>query len=198
MDNKIEKQKIGIDIDDVIAYFMKHFIDYSNKKNGTSFKVDEISNYNLWETEIHPSKEHSVGEVLEFQNSTHFDNIGLVEGVKEAIEKLSKIYDIHFVTSRPQQIKEKTDKFLNKHFPENNFNVIYSGEIHGGKSKSDICSDFEIPLMIEDNPFYALDCASKGVRVFLIDKPWNKNHEPHDNIIKVNDWNEILNHLESK
>jgi len=191
----MEKKRIGIDIDDVVVEMMKHFLDYSNLKNNTSFSIEEVTSYYLWETRIHPSKEESIKEFIEFQNSVYFDKIDLVEGVKEIINHLSKTHSVYFITSRSAESDEKNSTFFRKHFPENNFKIIYSGEVYGGKFKPEICSDLEIPIMIEDNPYYALDCARKGIRVFLIDKPWNKNHEPHENLLKVKDWNEILPYL---
>lgn len=187
--------KIGIDIDEVIADFMKHFLEYSNSKNNTSFRLSDIKSYHLWETEIHDSKEESVKEVLEFQNSGEFEGVSLIEGVKDVLEKISKTHEIYFITSRPEDIKDKTENFLRKNFPKNKFKVIYSGEIYGGKSKAEICNDFEIPIMIEDNAFYALDCANNGIKVFLLDKPWNKIYEEHPNIIKINHLKEVLEQI---
>lgn len=63
------------------------------------------------------------------------------------------------------------------------------------KSKSEICGELGISIFIEDNSSYALDCAKKGIKVLLLDKPWNKNYEKHPNIIKVNSWEEILERL---
>jgi len=195
---KIEdnKPKIGIDIDEVVVEFMEKFLIYSNKKNDTSFTLEEVTNYYLWETKIHISKEESIKEVLEFQNSPYFDKIGLIKGAKEGLEKLSKNYQIYFVTSRPEEMKDKTQYFFNKHFPKNGFNILYSGDLYGGKlSKMEICKNLEIPLIIEDNPNYALDCAREGIKVFLLDKPWNKHYEQHENITKVNNWKTILEKL---
>ena len=189
------KMKIGIDIDDVLVNFMENFLKHSNLKNKTFFNVSDVKNYHLWETGIHDSKEESVKAVAEFLNSKSFDELNLIEGVKEILEKISEIYDIYFITSRPEDIKDKTENFLRKNFPKNNFKVIYSGEIHGGKSKAEICSDFGIPFMVEDNAVYALDCARKGVKVFLLEKPWNKNHEEHPNIIKINHLKEVLREI---
>lgn len=184
--------KIGIDIDDVIVNFMEGFLEHSNLKNNTFFRVDDIKNYHLWEAGLHDSKEESIKEVAEFQNSENFDKLNLIEDVKEILEKISEIYDIYFITSRPKDLKDKTENFLRKNFPKNNFKIVYSGEIHGGKSKAEICNDFEIPIMIEDNVVYALDCARNGIKVFLLEKPWNKNHEGHSNIVKINNLKEVL------
>lgn len=188
-------KKIGIDIDEVVVEFIKHFLDYSNQKNRTSFKVEDIHSYHLWETPIHNSKEESISEVMEFQSSFHFEKINLIKGAKEIIFEMARTSHIYFVTSRPTEIKEKTEKFLKQNFQEIEFEIIHSGEIYGGKSKSEICNEIGLNFIVEDNPYYALDCAEKGVKVFLLDKPWNRNYSYHDNITKIKNWSEILSHL---
>lgn len=192
------KKKIGIDIDEVVAGFIERFLEYANQKNGTSFGFEDVHSYHLWETPIHSSKEESVSEVMEFQNSSHFEKVGLIEGAREVILEIAKTNNIYFVTSRPTEIKEKTEKFLKQNFNEIDFEIIHSGEIYGGKPKSEICRDLGLNFMVEDNPHYALDCAEKGVRVFLLNKPWNRDYSYHDNITKIKDWNEILNHIEKE
>src|SRR3972149_1712367 len=183
-----EKRKIGIDIDEVVAGFMEVFLEYTNNKKGTTFTMANLKSYHLWESGIHGSKEESIWEVGEFQNSSAFDFIQILEGAKEGIQKISKYFNIYFITSRPVELENKTIKFFNNHFPKNNFKFIFSGEIHGGKTKGEICNELGVSLFVEDNAEYALDCAKRGVKTFLLEKPWNENHTKHDNIIKVRNW----------
>ena len=49
--------------------------------------------------------------------------------------------------------------------------------------------------MIEDNKDYACACAEKGIKVFLLEKPWNKIYEEHPNIIKINHLKEVLEQI---
>lgn len=189
--------KIGIDIDEVVTEFMKHFLEYSNRRNGTSFSVDEIQKVHLWETPVHDSKEESIREVMEFQLSPDFDNLDFVDGAREAIRKLGEKNEIYFVTSRPPEIKKQTLKMLNRTFSNIPFGVVFSGDIYGGaRPKSEICADIGISLIIEDNAKYAKECADNGIKAFLLEKPWNRYFEKHENVIKVKNWSEILNHLQ--
>lgn len=186
------KKKIGVDIDDVIAGFMKSYLEFYNKKYNTQINLQDIKNYHLWKTGIHKSKEDSHKEISEFQNSFDFEKIDLIDGAKEGLNNLSEFYQIYFITSRPEELKDKTIAFFNKYFPNKEFNILYSGDVYGDNlSKSEICKTFEISVIIEDNPDYALDCASNGVKVFLLNKPWNENCEMHENIIRVNNWLEV-------
>jgi len=190
-----EKIKIGIDIDEVVAGFMKCFLEYSNLNYGIQNSLEDITNYHLWECGIHDSKEESIRKVEEFQDSEYFDKINFVGDSKRGIENISKKHKVYFITSRPEKLKDKTVNFFYSNFPKNGYSFVFSGEIYGGKTKAQICNELGIKLMIEDNADYALNCAKSGIKTFLLDKPWNNNYEKHENIIKVNNWGEILENL---
>ncbi len=189
------KMKIGIDIDEVVVEFMKGYLNFHNKKHNTCYKLNDITNYHLWKCGFHKNKEESVREVVEFSDSDYFNSLSLVKGAKSSLKKLFEIYKSYFITSRSEDIKEKTKNFFYLNFPKNKYEFVFSGEIYGGKTKSEICSEFGIQIMVEDNADYAFDCAEKGIKTFLLDKPWNKNCEEHEKIVKVNNWNEVLEKL---
>lgn len=188
-------KKIGIDIDEVVVEFMKHFIDYWNLEKGTSFRVEDLETYHLWETPVHLSKEESMREVLKFQMSPLFEQTSFVEGVFESIRELAKIHKIFFVTARPKEIRGETENMLNENLSGVDFNIFFSGDVYGGKSKSEICIDCGADILIEDNYHYAVDCAEKGIKVFLLDKPWNRNCDNNLNIKRVSGWKEIVTDL---
>jgi len=59
-----------------------------------------------------------------------------------------------------------------------------------------LCKERGIKIMIDDNKLFANELAEKGVKVFLLDKPWNKNYDKHKNIIKVKDWKEVIKKIQ--
>lgn len=190
-----EKLKIGIDIDEVVVEFFKKYLELFNEKFEKNIDFDSWTKYNIWDfTDI--SREDALGLVNEFQESGGLDDLELVEGVKEALMELNQKYEIYFITSRPQSIKEKTENFLKNLFSEFNFELHFSGGVwNDSKSKVTICNELGIKIMVEDNADYALGCAEKGVKVFLLDKPWNQNVEEHENVIRVRNWDEIMERL---
>jgi uncharacterized HAD superfamily protein len=191
----MEKEKIGIDIDEVIVEFMSGYLVFHNKKYKTNYNLNDITNYHLWIAGLHKTKEESVEDVNEFSNSIHFNSLLLGKNVKSNLELVLKKYDSYFISSRSKLLKEKTKDFFYSNFSNNKYKFIFSGEIYGGKSKAEICKEEGIHKMIEDNADYAFDCAKKGIITFLIDKPWNKNHRKHKNIIKVKDWKDLMSKL---
>jgi uncharacterized HAD superfamily protein len=187
--------KIGIDIDEVVAELTKKYIGFYNEKNGTDFKFENMYSHYL-EEPLNTTEEKIVELMFKFYETEDFNNLDLVEGAKELISELSKNHEIFFITARPPSVKEKTRFFLEKHFPDVSLNIFHSGDLHGKKkTKAEICLDQGIKFLIEDHHDYALDCARKGVKVFLLEKPWNKNYEDHPNIIRVNHLREILREI---
>lgn len=187
--------RLGIDIDDVIVEFVKNFLIFYGGKKGKEYVIDNMTTYNFWEF-LEIPKQEAYDFVGYFYNTEEFENLNLIEGAKEAIILLSENHEILFITSRPIYLKEKTENFLNQHFPDITFDLIHSGDYYNqGQGKGDVCVSQKIDLHIDDHHGHTFDCAEKGVKTFLLEKPWNKNSEDHENILRVKNWGEILENL---
>ena len=196
---KGNRLKIGIDIDEVVTEYVVELLNYLEKTRNKKVNYEDIEDYyfvkpfNMSIEEIGDLiKEHTTDDVIY--------NLDLIEKAKESIDSLKEKHYIYFITSRPLENKKATYDFFNKHFPEHNFEIIFSGDAwkNGNKSKSEICEELGIDILIEDNKDYVLNCAEKGVNCFLFDKPWNRNDtrcEEHQNIYRVYHWNDILNKI---
>ena len=184
--------KIGIDIDEVVAEFVKGYLKKYTEKYEKSFDFEKIFSYNLWES-LNITKEEAIKLADEFYDSEHFENIGLVSGAKESITKLSKDNELIFITSRPIKLKNITENFIKNNFKELLFRILFSNDFfqQGNLSKGEICQQENIDFLIEDNKDYSISCAEKGIKVILFDKPWNRNFE-HENVTRVSGWEETL------
>lgn len=187
--------KIGIDIDEVIVEFVKGYIRILENK-GIKAEYEKTFSCNLWES-YSISKEQALEIAEEYYKSEYFNNIEFIEGAKESIETLGKYHEIYFITSRPISLKEKTEEFIEKHFPNSSIILIFSGDLHkaNGKSKAEICRENNIQVLIEDSFDYALESANNGIKVILLEKPWNKNSLENEKILRVKNWEEILSNL---
>lgn len=192
MENEL---KIGVDIDEVLVEFFKKYLELFNPKFGKSIKLHEMNRFNIWDiTDV--SKEDALRLVEDFYDSNSFEQMDLVEGAKESLANLKNIGKIFFITSRPERMKEKTNIFLKKLFGESDFDLYFSGGVwNNSKTKGELCKELGIDIFIEDNPDFALDCAQRGIKTFLLDKPWNKDYQKHNNLFKVKNWGEILERL---
>jgi len=183
--------KIGIDIDGVIADFVGGFLDFSNKKFGYNHSMEDWKTYDLWDF-LPFSKEEGKRLMEEFYEEGWIDDLNLIEGSKEAIINLLAENEIKLITARPLRWKKGTEVFINKHFSEFSIEVLHArAPDDSWINKSTICNEKEIEIMIEDNGKYALDCAENGIRVILLNTPYNQE-EIHENIIRADNWDNIL------
>jgi len=196
MENK-DNLKIGIDIDDVIAEFRKGFLNYY-KKQGNDFDFWEAYKSNSVK-EFFTDWNKVDKDIDDFHYLPELEELDLVEGSSEVVNSLFEQHEIVFITSRPKEHKNTTRRFMKKYFPES-LRIVHSEEMDKSidenkkhLTKGEICEEESVDVMIEDNSLYAKDCAERGIFVFLLEKPWNKEKDfnEYQNIEKVKDWNEI-------
>lgn len=192
--------KIGIDIDNVLAELSDALHLWHEEKYNYSKTTQERTQFGLafsWNC----SQEEATKRLLEFYQSKEFKETTPVKGAIKAIDKLAKEHELHAITARPVHIEEETLKWIDKHFSLKNFKKIHiNGQCINKevvKTKTDICQELGIKLMIEDALHFADDCAEKGIKVLLLDWPWNQKDKLHSNITRVKDWDEILEIIDS-
>lgn len=81
------------------------------------------------------------------------------------------------------------EEWLKKH--KFNFKSIqYCSEEESPRDKLMGCSKLKVDVMIEDKPDVALYLAENGIKIILMDAPYNKDLQ-HENITRVYDWLQI-------
>ena len=183
--------KIALDLDEVTADFLDHFLIFYHKKTGRLFEKKNITSYDWW-SHLSMTK----GELTNLINEFHLNHGNEISAVKHAIDSINKLVDNHsiiIITSRPSIFKEKTESWIKKHLENIPLDVYFSSDFSQqiGKTKSELCRELEVSVILEDSGEYALDCAKNGTKAILFDKPWNANFK-HENIIRVNNWIEAL------
>lgn len=185
--------KIGIDIDDVIVDFLPSFINFYNERYNKNIRFEDMTSFFLWEVGVGTNRKDVIKFVDEFYDSENFYDMPLIAGAKEAINLLSKEHEIYIITSRPIKLKEKTIEFFKINFPDIDLKIFFSKGIHHpGDTKSEISKRLGLSIFIEDNYIEGFDL--KRTKVFLMNKPWNKDFSD-DKIIKTDGWSEILENL---
>ncbi len=185
--------KIGIYVDNVVVNLNKGFCEFYNSNFGGNLCVEDFEkNYYLKDL-MGISEEEELKLWTNYHDSQIFDEMEFIEGCKEAVSFLEEGHELFFITARHLSWKEKTEKLFAEHFGD--VNLIFSGDLYGGKSKDEICLENGIGLLIEDHREHSLSYADRGIKILLMDKPWNGGIE-HENLIRVNDWKEILREIE--
>jgi uncharacterized HAD superfamily protein len=176
---------------------------FYNKKFGTSFNVGDYKYHDLEKT-WGGSKEDAVIIVEEFFQSPDFSEILPIANSPKSVLNLSKKHELFLVTSRPQNIKQRTLEFLQNYFPKEIKKVIHTGQYVSPASsinKFDVCVQEKADVLIEDCLEIAIDCANHGLKTFLLDSSLNQLNREHSegkipkNLLRVKSWPEIVERL---
>lgn len=191
-------KKIGLDLDSVLAEIVGPLNKFHNKHYKTNYSFENYSDYRLYKIwKCLP--EESMKRVYDFYNSPDFDYIEMVAGAKEAVDYLSGKYELVVITSRPNFTEKRTDQWVKRNFPGKISMIYHTNQFSSPKEKkklkSEICIDLNIKTLVDDNLDFALDCALKDIKVFLMDNPWNQQKKLHKNIKRVKSWSEATKYL---
>jgi uncharacterized HAD superfamily protein len=188
--------KIGLDLDEVTAAFFSALLKHYHKKFGKLHKFEEFKEWK-WEPVWGVSREEGIKIVDEFHEKHDLNEVQPLEHAANSLRHLFKDNELFIITSRPIRFKSKVEAWLKHHFNDIKMEVIHAGDWHKGQAatKAEICGERGIPLLIEDSPDTALECAKAGIRVILFDYPWNQKAK-HKNIFRVRNWLEALEVIE--
>lgn len=197
-------EKRGIDLDEVLFETVDQALQFHNHTiNGKKVTKEDIIDYHFYKVkEFGIKKEAAVKWFSDFLYSDEVHQISPVLWAKEALMRLqSQGIDLVGITWRLQEYESWTTQALQQYYANILSKVIYLNayaDINAAtvttRTKSDICKEIGATVMVEDDLHYAQELADNGIKVYLLDKPWNREyHNIHPNIIKVNTWKDILN-----
>lgn len=185
---------VGVDLDEVLADIVTPLLNYYNCKYGRNVTREQVFTYGLdkvWGC----SREDSIKIIHDFYNTDEFKHLLKVPGSEEGVKRLASENELFVITSRPKQVKLKTEKWIDQNFP-NLFSGIYftnewSRNLREVIKKSDICLKLNVGVLIDDSLDYAQECASKGIDVVLLDCPWNQSDNLPLQIRRAFSWDDI-------
>lgn len=167
---------IGCDIDNTLLKFDPAYMDYIR----------------TW------SYEAGIESVLKFYNTLEFRRLLKLNDSISGLRRIATHSKIHLISARPGSTKEATDQNLSLYFEANSlpwedivFNAGHFQE--NSRTKSDVCVQNGITLMIEDSWEEAEPLAQAGIKVILLpgrdhDLPTNRPLDMAAQIIPVDSW----------
>jgi hypothetical protein len=185
---------IGVDLDDTALDSINSLISFHNKIHGTNFKKRDF--HSCWYREVWGgTKEDEVKELEVFSQSDYYNQIAPMPGSQLALHLLAEDgHKLSAITGRVYSLTEKTEKCIEKHF-SNIFSGIYhtnSYGLTGAKiKKSEICKQFNVDVIIDDDLNHIIDCTSSDLPVIVYDSPWNQGALPEGSI-RMKNWIKIL------
>lgn len=182
------KKRIAIDVDDVIAKTMEHFLDHLNSTSNYDFDYNDFENYNL--KKVRSDVDFDINQELISYVRSNLALFEVYEDSKEIILDLSKEFELLVITSRSSVVKSATQEWIASHFPDGTFTGIYFLEDSSFDCKSEFCKEHNCIFLLEDAPHYADATRNKGIYVLLFSRPWNQYIEECDNLFRVKNWSE--------
>jgi 5'(3')-deoxyribonucleotidase len=188
------KPTIAIDVDDVLALSVPHFVEYNNALWGGNVDIEEYTEdwMKLWS--ITPKQlEEWQADVAKNQKIYPF--IKPIKGAKTTLIKLSEKYRLVVLTSRSKCFAEMTEKWLEEHFSGLIQEVHFAGfwdnlsDESAHYTKGKIVSELGAKYLIDDQPKHCFSANECGVKSILFgDYSWNRDVE---NVHKAHNWTQV-------
>lgn len=168
------KERICIDIDHVLANLISPWVEKYNNTYNDNLKVSDVT---MWDWHILTKPECSK-KIYQMLTPDLFENLPVIDGSQEVVEKLTKKYDVFLVTAaRNALVIPAKAKWIKTHFPFiKRDNVVYA------VNKS-ICL---ASTLIDDSP-HNLE-TFQGENKLLFDAPHNQDET---RFIRMKNWNDI-------
>ena len=193
---------VGVDADGVLTNLIEH-----NVREGKKVFKREVLNPNEYDLEkIFDLSDYSklVKYAKAFQIYENYcKNEAPREGVVEVINELNNEgFTFNQITARKfaaeNNVLGKRYRRLLIEWNEKH-NIMFDkykfcSEYEVANSKLISCSSLNVEVMIEDTAKVALELAENGIKVLLVDAPYNQGVE-HENIIRIKTWYDIKNEL---
>lgn len=189
---------IVVDLDEILAEYLESFILFHNASYGTALKKEDFTSYLLSKT-IEIEQADARRRHYEFFQTYFAEKIRPVQGSQEGVDALlASGEELAVVTSRHDELSEKTNQWIGQYFPKKFVSVHLTNghSVHGTaeRSKAALCKQLGARFVIEDQIRYAFECKDSDRKVLLLDKPWNQKSVPGD-IMRVASWQEAVEYI---
>ncbi|HSX18161.1 MAG TPA: HAD hydrolase-like protein [Candidatus Saccharimonadales bacterium] len=205
MPKPTNKPIIAVDVDDVLAAENEGIRQFINQTYGHSYTAQDFlveGEYNgYWEHLWQLDKEEALKRFDAFLNSSIKDNLKVVEGAIEAIEKLKRRYELIVVTSRYGRQLTTTEPWLEGHFPKTFSQVAFVATWSKDKkvSKAVVSKEIGADYLIDDNFEHCELAAKEGITALLFgDYGWNRSKKLPVGVIRAKNWQEVLEYFENE
>lgn len=178
---------VFVDVDDTISDTGRHMLKQINKSRDKPLAFEELTRD--FREGNHEGKEYNdaVRKLLEPEIITdtlpYPDALGALERLHDAG------YEIHIVSARQENLHEVTDDWLEKHGFADFVEHVHPrfSTVKGNRFKRELAEQLKPVALFDDTLDIVLELATAVDRIFLIDKPWNKDASSNlpDNVTRA-------------
>lgn len=175
-----------IDVDDTVAETQVFLLEKINNLSGGSFTFEGMTRAHRENAPEHDDWNQAVWALM--KQPDEWIVIKPSPGAVDAVGRLRGAgVRNHIVTARKSHMFSVTDRWLREHeFDPCIFKVHRRGDAEeGAEFKCRVADEVGFDAAFEDTLDVALELSKHVPKVFLIDKPWNRNHDLPTNVIRV-------------
>jgi 5'(3')-deoxyribonucleotidase len=181
------RKRIAVDIDEVLVPFCKPMFERAG------YRLPRGKWDYHYAKALGISQNESTHMVYNFYESQEFDNLKPLPGAQAGVSFLMGLgYDVYIVTGRQDRVRQRTEEWIDRHFPYMINDVILTNSFTPNEvNKADICKSLAINAMIDDSYQVCTDCEMvhiKGINYVGGDEPYPWCHE---NPMAAHNWDEV-------
>ena len=189
--------RIGVDIDNVLSNFndvlLNKYIEHDKSINGKGIVNQDVDIRDMFNWN------------KEYEEKFYKENIEYFASLFEPIEECSKYVKllkeegntIYIISGRDNgeysNPYKMTIDWLKKY--DIVYDKLFLVDAYNSHSKTEICLEYNIDVMIDDSKRMCKDIKDNGIRTLLMDTPYNRDTNEFE---RVNSWKEIYNKLSNK
>ena len=194
----MSKEKIAVDIDEVLFPFIDEFIKDHNTRFATALNKSQFHTYEF-SGPLGLDVPKTVERVYAFQKQLDSRSSAPFEESREAVTKLSRHYDLAVVTARHPQFESMTLEWLREHYADSFDSITHIGFapiMEKPRTKAEVCLELGAIALIDDSIDHILQCSKSGVEGVLFGNyPWNQSNTLPPNVTRCPSWHEVLEHF---
>ncbi|HWQ70348.1 MAG TPA: HAD hydrolase-like protein [Patescibacteria group bacterium] len=187
--------KIGIDLDDVLADSLPHYLQAFNERFSLNVELADGA-WRIADRFPQIPRQEADNFFSELIENGFFSSRSLIPHAKEAVETLADDgHDLYIITGRTPRDERITMDWLTRVGVLSYFEaVVHRTRDPVERHKADVASGLALGLFIEDELTVALTVAEAAIPVLLFDRPWNQGPLP-GNVRRVESWHEALTQI---
>ena len=182
-------QRIAIDIDEVLCPLFHPMVRHSK------YKIPTKKHPYIFSKALNISEDESKKMLKKFYKTETFKNLKPIEYSQEVLKDLSKVYELHIITGRQDEVRDTTEEWIQDNFPGIFKSITLTNSFTPNEvSKADVCLSIGIDVIIDDSLDNCISCEKNGIKSFNFmgdpSYPWSVRSN-----LSISNWKEISNEM---
>jgi uncharacterized HAD superfamily protein len=185
--------KIAIDVDGVLLDLMVEFCEIFNKRYGTKYTKEDVAHWEFFhDWDVSEDVAYDIFHEI-YNNSQEVPFID--QRAPRILKNLHQNHQLDIVSARTFKFKGELKKTLETHGIHNN--VHYRNLILVENKPYDVKLTLDYEIYVDDNPNLVTPIKNIHNKFLLLyNQPWNYNIRASKNVLRVMNWEEILNYFD--